>query len=174
MHKKSLTQFILERLNEAGQLTLESFLPRHRAEAKIWRQLLGLSTDYNFSPRTFSTLLSRLKQQGLVAKSGRHGRSVWQLTLTGEEKINLPLTLEPPPTDGISRLVFFDIPETERKKRDLLRSELVACNFRQLQKSVWLGYNPLPERFIKSLDDLKLKNKVHIVSINKIGTLEEV
>lgn len=174
MTKKSLTQFILEKLNEIGQITLESFLPRHRIEAKIWRQILGLPTDYNFSPRTFSAILSRLKRQGLVTKSGRHGRSIWQLAPKGKEKLTLPVSLEPLPTDGIARLVMFDIPESERRKRDWLRSELVACNFQRLQKSVWIGYNPLPEKFIKSLDEFKLKHKVHIVSINKIGTLEEI
>ena len=50
----------------------------------------------------------------------------------------------------------------------------MAANYSQLQKSVWLGYNPLPESFIKFLDELKLKNKVHIVSIAKQGTLEEI
>ncbi|MEK7500771.1 MAG: CRISPR-associated endonuclease Cas2, partial [Patescibacteria group bacterium] len=72
------------------------------------------------------------------------------------------------------RLVMFDIPESKRKKRNWLRMNLMAANYSQLQKSVWLGYNPLPESFIKFLDELKLKNKVHIVSIAKQGTLEEI
>ena len=79
-----------------------------------------------------------------------------------------------PKEDGIIRLVMFDIPETERRKRNLVRLELVACGYRQLQKSVWSGDRPLPEKFIKSLDTLRLKDKIQIVSINKLGTLETV
>ena len=37
-----------------------------------------------------------------------------------------------------------------------------------------MGYRPLPDKFIKSLDAKKLKDKVQIVSINKGGTLETV
>lgn len=177
MSKISLSHFILERINGAGDLLLESLLPHNRTEARIWRDLLGLSVRYEFSPRKFSVILSKLKKQGLVAKRGKHRKSVWSLTTIGKNKLEDLKNfseIEPPKADGISRLVMFDIPESERKKRDLLRIGLVAANYKQLQKSVWLGYNPLPESFIKFLDELKLKNKVHIVSVNKLGTLEEV
>ena len=72
------------------------------------------------------------------------------------------------------RIVMYDIPELERKKRDWLRYELVACDYKQLQKSVWLGYCPLPEEFVKSLKDMNIKNKVHIISVHKTGTLTEL
>ena len=78
-----------------------------------------------------------------------------------------------PPSDGIMRLVIFDIPEKERKKRRALRAELISFNFSQLQKSVWAGENPLPEDFLSFLDELNLKNKVHIFSVRKHGTLQK-
>lgn len=177
MGKISFSQLILEKLNEAGNLALDGLFPRNRAEGRLWRNVLGLPTSYELSARKFSVILSKLKNQGLVAKSGGHKKSFWSLTTKGENKLKFLKTLddiEPPKPDGVPRLVMFDIPEPERKKRNWLRTNLVAANFKQLQKSVWLGYNPLPESFIKMLDELKLKDKIHIVSINKSGTLGEI
>ncbi len=77
------------------------------------------------------------------------------------------------PPDGIARIVAFDIPERERKKRDTIRAELVTYNFKQLQKSVWIGYNPLPEDFTELLNGLHLRDEVHIFSVLEKGTIEE-
>lgn len=173
-NKVSLTQLILEKLNETGSLMLDAILPRNRVEGRMWRQLLGLSSSHDFSPSTFSTILTRLKQQGLVVKSGNHRRSVWALTKKGKKVLLQSSLLEMPKPDGVPRLVMFDIPEKERSKRRWLRIELLAYNFKSLQKSVWLGFNPLPEKFIKSIYDLKLQNKVHIVTIHQTGTLLEL
>ncbi|MBI4120398.1 MAG: hypothetical protein HY454_02935 [Parcubacteria group bacterium] len=172
MERISLTKLILEKLQEAGELTLDAVLPVNRVEGRVWRKVLGLSNDYEFSPRTFSVILSRLKKHGLVVKCGVHGKSLWSSTQKGRDLLVDMIGSSLPKEDGIMRLVMFDIPEAERVKRNLIRLELVACGYQRLQKSVWLGYRPLPDKFIKSLDDLKLKGKVHIVSINKGGTLE--
>lgn len=157
-----------------GEITLAGLLPRNRAEGRLWRSVLGMPTSYNFSSRTFSTILSRLKVQGLVAKGGEHRRSGWLITSKGKSVLNKNLQIDPPEEDGIPRLVMYDIPESAKRKREWLRGELIACNFKQLQKSVWLGYSPLSEKFIKTLDSFKLKGNIHIVSIHKSGTLEEV
>ena len=174
--KVSLTQLILEKINEAGELTLESMFPRGRTESKIWRNLLGLPVNYEFSAPTFSTILSRLKKQGLVVKKGTHKKTLWQVSRRGTEKLNNAdlLEIDPSKSDGLPRLVVYDIPESEKRKREWLRRTLVVCDYKQLQRSVWLGYCPLPEKFIKQVYNLGLKNKIHIVSINKSGTLEEV
>ena len=173
INRATLTSVILDKIQQAGELTLEGLLPSNRTEARIWRKALGLHDKYEFSPRTFSAILSRLKNQNLVVKNGEHRKSLWSLTKKGESYSDV-IVSSLPKEDGIIRLVMFDIPEIERKKRDLVRYELVACEYKQLQKSVWIGYRPLPERFVKSLDDLKLKDKVQIVSINKTGTIEKV
>ena len=80
----------------------------------------------------------------------------------------MPIAWKP---DGITRLVVFDIPERERKKRDTLRAELIGYGFEGLQRSVWIGHRPLPADFIEFLDSLNLKNKVHIFSVRESGTL---
>lgn len=170
----SISKLILEKLSEAGELALEGLFPKNRAEGKIWREVLGLPTGYEFSKPSFSVTLNRLRSQGLVSKTGGSRYPVWTLTNQGKNKIkSYGYFIKPAKVDGIPRLVAYDIPEKERKKRDWLRYELVICGYNQLQKSVWLGYSPLPEEFIQSLKDLNLRNRVHIVSIHKKGTLTE-
>ncbi len=175
MKKQPISIFILERIAEVGEGVLDVFLPRKHSETRIMRDILGLDSRRHVSRRTFSTMLSRLKKDGLVERSGGTRSALWRLTDQGKEylkreraKVNLAEK-----EDGIGRLVIFDIPEQERGKRNKIRSELVCANFKPLQKSVWIGYCPLPEDFLVFLDDLRLKGKVHIFSIQNEGTIAD-
>src|SRR3989338_1978881 len=165
--RNTITRLILEKMSELGGLTLDAFFPRYYSYTRISRLLFGLDKARKISPRTLSTLLSRLQKQGLVARSGVRRKSSWVITEKGRmllQKENSLTTLIIPPRDDIIRLVIFDIPEHDRKKRDLLRVELTSYNFSQFQKSVWIGHNPLPEEFIEFLDAHLLEKKVHIFS----------
>ncbi|MFH0806525.1 MAG: hypothetical protein V1885_02270 [Candidatus Brennerbacteria bacterium] len=53
-------------------------------------------------------------------------------------------------------IIAFDIPEPDKKKRDWLRVELRCLGFVPIQKSVWFGPAPLPEKFLASLSELAL------------------
>ena len=171
----SLTHIILRKIGEIGEVTLNSFFPSKYTRTHIARRLFGLDNYPEVAPRTVCALLSRLKRQGLVARRGAKGSSLWTLTNEGKqwfEMSSAQAAMKVPLCDGISRLVIFDIPERERRKRDVIRATLVGCNFQQLQRSVWIGHNPLPEDFIELLDALELKDYVHIFSVQKGGTLE--
>jgi DNA-binding transcriptional regulator PaaX len=74
-------------------------------------------------------------------------------------------------SDGQKRLVCFDIPERDRAKRRWLRGELIASDYHQLQKSVWIGKTPLPQEFIEALDTLELRGRVHLLRVGSEGTL---
>lgn len=171
----TLTQLILEKLLELGEVTLDAFFPAKYPEARLWRSILGLDASYEFSPRTFSTVLWRLRQQGLVARRGSP-KAHWSLTPEGRAILENPRLEDPfaelPSPDRVPRLVIFDIPERDRKKRDAVRQELTACDFHALQKSVWLGYRPLPDDFLELLDTLDLRKHVHILKISDLGTVD--
>ena len=172
--RSSIARLILNKLAEVGEATLESAFPRHRAEAMVWRKVLGLPESYEFSPRSFSAVLSRLRQEGLLVKSKKNKRFVWSLTSKGKSSISpIRLPVEPAKTDGIPRLVMYDIPETEKRKREVLRTHLVILEYKQLQKSVWLGYAPLPQEFMELIKDYNLRDKVHILSVHKQGTINK-
>lgn len=170
--KNSISKIILKKIGEAKAIALGGLFPRNRAESRLWCSLLGLPQGYEFSKPSFSSLLSQLNQDGLIKRNGSRKDAFWLLTAKGREKVrSFTRFMEPVKADGVPRLVVYDIPEVDKRKRNLIRSELVACNYQQLQRSVWLGYSPLPENFIRSLEDMKLEGKVHIISIQKKGTI---
>lgn len=172
----SVTRLLLEKLSEAGEVLGESFFPPQYSFTSSGRRLFGLDDSPEVSPQTLSAILSRLKRQGLVARSGSPGSSRWRITPKGNRRLheNIEIVVDLPEKDGVPRLVTFDIPEKERRKRDIVRTELKACDYRQLQKSVWIGFRPLPKQFIERLDELRLKNKIHILSIRDGGTIEHL
>ena len=133
----------------------------------MWRRFLGLDADYRFKRDSFSALLSRLRSQGLVARSGPRPRSIWQITPRGRDYLRPHLMR----TDGVGRVVAFDIPERERKKRDAIRVGLMAAGYHQLQQSVWYGERPLPQDFVELIDVLRLRPCVHIFSVKRSGTM---
>ena len=172
--KNSIPRLILEKLLEAGELPFEIFFPPNYSYMRVSRRLFGLDSHPKVTQPTLSSVLSRLKHQGLVARTGRRRKLFWRMTSKGKKWLTKSKQMEPqiPPRDGIIRLVIFDIPEHERKKRDMIRQELMNYNFKMLQKSIWIGFNPFPEDFVRLLDSFRLKNKVHILSIKDGGTIE--
>lgn len=171
--KPTISTLILKKLGEIGYGTIDAFFPAKYPEAGVWRQILGLDKTYKFSKQTFHSILWRLQKQKLVERDIKG----WNITELGRKligKVKYSPQAVLPKEDGIIRLVIFDIPERERKKRVWLRLELIACGFKILQKSVWMGYRPLSRAFLESLEDLGLRKFVHIVSIKRPGTLENI
>jgi len=169
--KPTLTFLLLKAVFDLGSVTVDSFLPAKYPQAKMWRQILCLDKSYKFSKQSFSTILNRLQKQGLI----EHEKGKWNITNLGT-KIVKGTKFRPselPEKDGAIRLVIFDIPEKERKKRLWLRLELIAYDYSLLQKSVWVGYRPLPKDFLDSLEYLNLRSHVQIFSIKHKGTLKE-
>lgn len=173
MDRYSIGQAILEKLDEFGEAALKVWFPRKYSYTRIWRPLLGLERSRRITRKTVSTMLWRLKQQGLVEWRGKKRGAAWRLTREGKEYMRKAADARArSASDGITRIVAFDIPERERGKRDTIRAELVACDFRQLQKSVWIGECPLPQDFVRLLDDLNLAGKVHVFSVREKGTID--
>lgn len=173
MIRGSLTKAVLTKLGELGMGTLDAFFPPNYPEAAIWRPLLGLDAKRKISRQTVATILWRLKREGLVERA-KDKKYTWLLTKKGRQFHNVSQEkLKPPQKDGATRLVVFDIPEQERKKRDAIRAELVAARYEQLQKSVWIGEYPLPEDFIELVDELGLERNIHILSVLAQGTLKK-
>ena len=108
------------------------------------------------SDETLRATLSRMRRNGLVKRRGNE----WVITPEGRgahkklqglrkrkeiQKINRKKKKE--------LIIAFDVPEHERYKRDWLREELLVLGFEPIQKSVWFGPGPLPQKFIKELNN---------------------
>ena len=174
MRKSSLARMILQQMGELGFITLDAFFPPQYSYARMWRPLLGLEHPPQITRHAISMNLWRLQKQGLVRKSKYRKSSVWKITTEGKQRLRYQSEMsrnKELKRDGIVRIVTFDIPERERKKRDAIRAELIGYHFKQLQKSVWIGENELPEEFIVMIREFNLSKNVHIFSVREKGTL---
>ena len=125
----------------------------------------------------FSVLLSRLKNQGLIERKGPRKQSIWIITEKGKKILQSKEQARQErklPSDGKTRLIIFDIPESEKGKRNWLRAELVAYGYSMLQKSVWWGNRPLPEKLFEDINDLGILGHVHIFGLGERGTLKKI
>ena len=157
---------ILNLLVGLGKITIGSFFPEKYSYSKMSRDLFR---DGNVNQKQVSSMFSRMQKEGLVERSGPKKRSIWSITKNGKRFIeNKSAIIKTVPTsDGIVRLVMFDIPEKEKNKRKWIRRELAYLNYKILQKSVWIGTAPLTEDFIHNLKVLNLDRYIHIFSVNK-------
>jgi len=176
MRKDSIAYGALSLLGEFGEGMLDAFFPAKYPYTALWRPLLGLDRAKRLKKGTVGATLWRLKQEGLVERIGAKKIARWRLTPKGAAELKRESSSRPmqPVSDGIVRLVVFDIPEYDRRKRDVVREQLIGCGFRQLQKSVWIGDCPLPEEFITLIDELELYGNVQIFSVRERGTLRNL
>jgi len=185
MRYRELTQTLLEHLIASGPILFDLMIPPH-PRSRLARGLIGLDSRRHTRSRvsakhTLSSTLNRLRKEGLVAKTSPNRKSEWIITQKGKVFLRNATKKKPalhrleyetlPPPDHTVRLISFDIPEKQRRKRDWLRSELLRCEYRILHRSVFLGNRPLPEEFMREMASLGLEKYVQIVSIDRKGTL---
>ncbi|OGZ93810.1 MAG: CRISPR-associated endonuclease Cas2 [Candidatus Sungbacteria bacterium RIFCSPLOWO2_01_FULL_47_32] len=168
-----LRHLILKKIAELGEAALDGFFPVKYPQARVWHTLLNTRDNRKFSRRSFSAILSKLNKEGFVERTGRTRNAIWRITQKGRKAIQKQESPAGTHTDGVMRIVSYDIPEPERKKRRWIRQELLGLGYTQLQKSVWVGFAPLREDFFEDLDLLALRKHIHIFSVEKRGTLAE-
>lgn len=180
--RRSLILELLEHMLVCGSSLMVSalFAPYGEGLGRSWRELERQADrcTHDFSSHSRSTVsvtLNKLKKRGLVVTQGSKKKAIWLITLKGKRHFQKMITADSlPPEDGKVRLVIFDIPEEHRSQRAWLRSELVRCGYTYLQKSVWIGTRPLPER---SRDEFKMKRiieYIRVVGLEDSQEMEEV
>jgi len=185
-----LTEIILETLKNLEWLTTETIFTDYWTSYRNLRRFAYYGgrpplskeqrkAEYERKQRQqFYNILYQLKKQGFIEKKkDNNKKGFWKLTAKGSQylkiikhrKIFLPLKTEVIKNDFL-KVIVFDIPESEKKKREWLRQTLTNFNFSLLQKSVWIGETQLPEDFFNSLKELDLISYIHIFGVNKEKT----
>lgn len=167
--------FVLFALKESGEDLLRS-LPNSYPEFKFWKDFFGVGYKKpQFKPATVRTNLARLQQQGLIAKDPKE--KLYYLTEKGKKLTayieNRYLILKNP-WDGKLRVVIFDIPEQKKYWRRIIRQELLAFQFQQLQKSVYIGKYPLPESFCREIEEGGVGKYVFIFTIDQVDREDDI
>jgi len=122
-------------------------------------------------------LIYRLRRDGLIEKKPkRDSRGLLLLTRRGKEWISaiLPQKTYAKQEDTTIKIVMFDVPEVQKRKRAWLRRVLRDLDFRMLQKSVWVGKAKIPQDLLHDLHKLDLLDHVEIVAVTKTGSLRHL
>jgi len=168
----SATTWVFETLIFAGALTVESFLnPSYYADLPNiyvnYEKKLPKKKRPNFEAITIRQSIGRLQKLGFVEKVG----GKYSLSEKGKKLADYILTRKKnlaSEWDGKYRVVIFDIPEKQYKTRDWLRRELYMLNYKKLQKSVFIGKQPLPKDLIQDIKRQKIGNFVNYLLVEKV------
>ncbi|MDD4990202.1 MAG: hypothetical protein PHW31_02725 [Candidatus Pacebacteria bacterium] len=168
---------ILTTLYENAQLAQEMFLrdcPQYPGFGLV-RAMFGCEKPPKFKKATVRSNLQRLQKDGLIQKDPTD--KFYCLTEKGKEFVsyieNRFLILKNP-WDKKLRVIIFDIPEQKRHWRYYLRKELELMQYKQLQKSVYVGKYPLPQSLIKEIEENDLGKDIHIFTVDKADRQEEI
>lgn len=176
--KRSLALELLEHLTlcTTSLMLTALFVPYGTGLAGQMRRVenRAASCPHDFSLRSkesISASLSFLKNKGLVRTKGPKKKTIWFITAKGKQHFRAMDTKmgedDLPPEDGKIRLVIYDIPEEMYTRRMWLRNRLSACDYRYLQKSVWVGTRPLPQKLRNELKERGLLRYVYIVGLDE-------
>ena len=139
--------------------------------------------------RRFYSLVSYLKQDGLIRKEKITGKITISITDKGKRKLEFlkeSYSIQLPSfryeyesereisQDNAVTIVTFDVPEKERSKRDWLRCALNNMEFNMIHKSVWMKSGQIPERFLDDLKAMKMAKYLEIFAVTKNGSLRKV
>lgn len=173
---------VLKWLEETGYLLLDAAFPKkYKAYCDLWRSLFGLDlTQYERYEKKWKRMiysaLARLEEKELITKTKKAKHYCWLLNSRGEKIINQlnnysdQLTEE----DDKIRFFIFDIPEKQRKNRNVIRSNLISFGYKMLQKSVWVGKRPLPRDFLEEIKEMGLWSNIHLFEAKEGGTLDDL
>lgn len=165
MRKNSQTSdLILEILEKAvdGYVRIEDFLYNTHIYAKGYDRPLKKSN--------LSQTLRRLRLKGYLDTKKDQNQILYKLTTTGktEWEIRKSLTEE---LKGKWLVVVFDIPESHRKVRNVLRSRLKLWQFKPLQKSVWVSKKSIKKHLKNFIDEVGLSTWVLVFESDDLGNL---
>ena len=142
MRKNSQTSdFILQTLEKAvdGYVRIEDFLYNTHIYAKGYNRPLKKSN--------LSQTLRRLRLKGYLDTEHSQNQILYKLTALGKNELEIRKALTAKETSRWT-VVTFDIPESHRKVRNILRSRLKLWQFKPLQKSVWVSKKSI-KKYIK-------------------------
>lgn len=133
----------------------------------------------NYKRRSYLTEVSDLLSTGDIKREiDLKGRTFLVLTSVGKKKFTrrFRLIFESKKWDGYFMVVVFDIPEEDKKTREVLRRKLRELGFGMLQKSVWVTAYHFEEDLREFLVIHGLESDVFVLSAKNLwaGNVREL
>jgi DNA-binding transcriptional regulator PaaX len=146
-----LSQQILLSLQASGPQMLHSIYEQHaKAESK---------------KKVYDTLF-RLTSQGLVSFTND------RYAVTPEAEV-LIHTIDKK-RDGVWKIITFDIPESKRSVRNVLRSKLTSLGFKKWQNSIWISPYIIAPEIEAELNQLAEHFFIRLIKTTDINVTEDL
>lgn len=162
--KESIGKLVLFALEKAvdGYVVLEDFMYNPGFYVAGMREVPKSS---------LAQALKRLREKGFIEKSTdkNEEKIILKLTEIGKEFLYLSKSDEEVEWDGRWRIVVFDIPESKRLVRDILRSRLKIWGFQPWQKSVWASKKNVITKLRLLIKELDIEDWVLVIESNNTG-----
>lgn len=162
---KKVTNLILLALEKSvdGYIRFQDFIykPGYYAYGSGW--------DYPLNKASLSKALKRLREGGYIDFI-EEDEVVLKLTDKGKQKAVIAQLQSPEEDwDGKWRVVIFDVPESRRNARDLLRHNLKVWGFTQWQQSVWVTKKSCTEALRKYIVSIGIEDWVMVLESDNVG-----
>lgn len=154
-------------LEAIGEATGFFEWPPEGSREWIYREVRASKKNYH----RYHNAVGYLKRQKLMKVVARNGKKFLQLTSKGQLQLLLAqarLPNKPKVWDKKWRLIIFDIPESSRNKRALLRQLLKQNGFFKLQGSVFINPYPLNRKAIEYLRVSGLMDYIRIMRVDEV------
>ncbi|GAE32594.1 PaaX family transcriptional regulator C-terminal domain-containing protein [Halalkalibacter hemicellulosilyticus] len=128
------------------------------------KELIDILETMNYTPQSIRNALSKLKKKSYVTSPKR---GTYSITTNGFELYQLFNSKEnfyDKQWDERWYLVFIEIPESIRNKRDAFRLKVTQLGFGQLYKGVYIYPWDITSKVLALIDSLEIENYVTILS----------
>lgn len=76
--------------------------------------------------------------------------------------------------DGIWKIILFDIPETKRQVRNVLRSKLASLGFKKWQNSIWISPYIIAPEIEEELNELAKHYFIRLMKTTEINVTDDL
>lgn len=129
------------------------------------------------SKQTISSTLGRLCSKGWLKSRVNDTEKQFKITSGGREEITSNLgrikEMEKSKWDESWLMAVFNIPEKNRKARDLFRKELTQLGFARIQGDIWVSFWNNEEKLNKKIGDLKIERYCTILHVDKFSQKDQ-
>ena len=175
MAKRKITaEGLLRLVNDLG----ETLFPMTRVQT--WKNALYPKLIYleDYFPSEIKKATEILLRKGQVEMKELDGAIIVKITAKGKrEQLSFDLENMIPKIgkwDGKWRMVFFDVAELERRKRDKFRRFLMQLGMKKMQESVWVSPYDIEKEIKYVREILGIPDEVKIGIMEKIENEEDL
>lgn len=160
--KNNTTNSLLLALEKSidGYIRLEDFTFNSHVYAKGY--------DRPLKKNSLAQAIRRLRLRGIIETEIIEGDLIIKLLQSSKSLLIDEAIRSDKSWDGKWRVVAFDIPETHRKARDILRRKLKNWQFEQWQKSVWVSKRNVTKPLRDFINDLRVEKWVRIFEADNV------